>query len=144
MLFRSKDQLKKCFCNHLTGINKEEVADIIIEQLSRTDYGLTQLTMAMLGLKRQFAFKILDEVWVNIKSLNYWSINEELMKSKGMIINGYSPCKIIEIDEYRNECYKVTHDYIRSGEDQLTTGYYFVSEESIRQKDNLIEDITSI
>jgi hypothetical protein len=94
--------LKTVLSNALKGTfnNKSEfVADIIIANLQKTPVGMTQLLMGMYGYDHVILFIPGDEVWVPVKKISYWNIDEPEMDKRGLIRSGNIKVKVVKIDK---------------------------------------------
>lgn len=130
----SKEQIRTQLKKMLGSEHCDLISQVIIDNLSETEVGLTQLYKAFSGLKDQLKYKAGQVVWVKVSTLYSWRIEKDKMVQAGMIHQDQVMALITEINETKLLPYKIKYAYIGGGgsqeEDQME-----VAEEALNPYD---------
>lgn len=78
------DRLKEAFDKGGTAYSRV-VTEVIIENLTTTEKGLSQLLLAFSGHKEKIIFYPGDEVKIHSKDIYSWTANRDAMKAAGLV-----------------------------------------------------------
>ena len=137
----SQEELISVLKTQIKSEHASLIAETIISHLDLTDLGLSQLMGAIVGLKKNTEYKLLDEVYIPIERLARWRINKENMKKENMMHKDLILCKIVAIDLRKHENIRVQYEFIRdNGEKEIESEFATKIEYIVSKIDNdLIE-----
>jgi len=99
------------------------ISQVIVDNLSVTEVGLSQLYKSFSGLKDEFKFKVGQKVLLNKSNLYSWRIDEGKMMEAGMLKQGRITCMITKLTKTQEKPYTVKYTYLDSsgkeGEDTI-------------------------
>lgn len=106
------DQIKQALQKLIKSEHSKLIANVIVDNLSVTDRGLSQLYNAFTGVQDICPYKIGQEVLVDVHALSSWRFDKKAMKDANIIINDKIKCSITDIDMLRNTCIHVKYTYL--------------------------------
>ena len=109
-----KEQIRTQLKKMLSSEHSDLISQVIIDNLSVTEVGLSQLYKSFSGLKDEFKFKVGQKVLVNQSSLHTWRIDYEKMTEAGMIKQGQITCMITKLIKTQENPYTVKYIYLDS------------------------------
>jgi hypothetical protein len=90
----------------------------IIDNLSITDQGLSQLYQALSGVRPHFKFKVLDTVFIPFDSLATWRMNKENMTAANILFKDKVKGVIKQVDTLRTYPYLVEYTLINDTKEE--------------------------
>jgi hypothetical protein len=88
------------------------IAEVIIDNLNETEVGISQLYLAMSGVRKLPRFKVLDEIYAEVPSLASWRMDKSRMETEKMLFQGKVKCKITDINLQRRDSYHVEYTFL--------------------------------
>jgi len=119
------------------------IVDVILNHLSKSEngYGLEQFYKALQGLAPVSAYKIGDEVLVDVKHLNSYSIDNAKTESAGLFVKGHClKTEIIAIDLYKKHKLEVQYTY-KDSKDQDCQYEYPVHEKEVQPLEDVLPEM---
>lgn len=122
--------------------HSELISEMIVSNLAETEEGLSQLYLAMSGVRVQFRFKVFDEVWVKFSSLATWRMDKEKMQAADLMFKGMVKGTIVEMNPHKTLPYKVKYTYRGKDDVEGTDDYWLDESNLVRRTDNeLLEEV---
>ncbi len=112
----SMEQIKRALQKLIKSEHSKLIANVIVDNLSITDRGLSQLYNAFTGIEETCPYKIGQEILADVHALSSWRFDKPAMIEAGIIVNNKMKCGIMEIDMLKNSCLHVKYKYLRSDE----------------------------
>ena len=112
----SIDDIKKKLENLLRPSKDKNyglITDVIIENLHKTEMGISHLYFALQGQKPQSNFLVGDEVLVHYERLYYWNFNKEAMIKQKLIVGDNIKAIVTKVDLYRKSSITLKYSYIK-------------------------------
>lgn len=123
-----KEALKK-----VLNKDHQQILPEVIEQITKDNNFSRELIMkACLGIKHKLKYAVEDLVLVNQYVLSNWLWDRSKMESQGLLNDNCVQCRIVDINLYSREAYKVEYKYISPDTDKIRLDYGNVSENNIR------------
>lgn len=113
-----KEQIRTQLKKMLSSEYSDLISQVIVDNLSVTEVGLSQLYKSFSGLKDEFKFKVGQKVLVNESNLYSWRIDKEKMAEAGMLKQGKITCMIANLTKTQAKPYTVKYTYINSSGEQ--------------------------
>jgi hypothetical protein len=110
--------------------HKQLIVDTIFK-LARTRDQSHQLMHALMGVKIEFPFKILDNVFVRVSDLPTWRMNTRRMREKGLIVQNKVKAQVIKVTQSSDYDFEVTFLMYSTSEDKLVNETFVVSGDKI-------------
>jgi hypothetical protein len=135
-----KDMLQNALRDVLKRANHPHadlVSTVLVNNLERSEQGLTQTFLALMGSKIHIPFLPGDEVQVPVEHMSSWMIDKDAMIQAGFIVNGHIKGTIKKIDPYVNANVHFTFERIYSGKQETY-------QSSIAHKHIFIDDTCKI
>ncbi len=109
----SDEELKDILKHNLAGPHKDLLSDAIIGLMDDSDWKLSHLIKATLGVRPKSKHRLYDEYLVPFNSVSGYMVNENLTREAGYI-NGDDKIKVILIEfiPWSSAQYKVRYEYI--------------------------------
>lgn len=119
----SKDELIKIMEGVLSAHPHNTIlARVIVNNLTKSPVGISQLVKGLVGLETTTYFKVDDVITVPFNKLPTWRLNENRMREEGMLFQGRIEATILNVDLYDSS--------------PLTIEYEMYDNDNKRTKDN--------
>ena len=110
------------------------ISQVIVGNLSTTEVGLEQLYKAFTGIHTPLKYSLLQEVWIDYDASYSWKMDKKEMTDAGLVHQGRIKATILQIDQYREKPYRVSHNAIKDGVTEVLDTLS-VSETKVHPKD---------
>lgn len=124
MVFEVNNQsIKAALGEVIVSPHKQLIVDTIFKLTKTTDQS-HQLMHALMGVKIEFPFKVLDSVFVKVNDLPTWRMNTRKMREKGLIFQEKVKAQILRVST-SNDCeFEITFLMYSNSEDKIINEIY--------------------
>lgn len=125
-------QLKEMLDKKLADCPEKELLSECLFSIVMDHNALEHLAHAVMGVKPSVDYTPGDEVMVVASGLSDWRFNSDLMKERGMIVNGQMKATITIANPWKSYPYSVSYQYLDKESGQLAEISQEISESYIK------------
>ena len=136
----TSDEIKAILEKLIKSSHAPLIADIVVENLRFTEVGLSQLYLAINGVRRILPFKVLDKVLVDYNTLPTWRFDEEKSKAHFKVVNDKYPAVVVAVDPYKKYPFTIAFKYFNDNGEFLDADTVCDRKYLILDDEDILED----
>jgi len=127
----SKKDLKQALRGVITSPHRENIVNAIIDTCTLTEE-IENLALALMGIKREFPFKILDEVWIKINALPTWRMDKSRMRKENLVFKDLVKGTVVKSTDSNQNVFTVEflsidlNNQVKKSETYTVDGKYII------------------